>query len=337
MRTRLHVVTGKGGTGKTTASAALAVALARRGRQVVAMEVEGRDGLAGVFGLDGEGVSAARRGELAVDTDLGADSAGSVHITAVDPRAALAEYLRRTVRVPGAASVLDSVGAVDFATTVAPGVRDVIVLGKVYDILRRPERGRGRSGRGARGVQGREYDDVVLDAPPTGRVGRFLDAPVQVAELARVGPIRSQADAVSQVFRRAGSQVHVVTVLEELAVQETIEAVEELRALGIPLGSLLVNQVEEPVLRATRWDEARSMTAPALTRECARHGLRLDDGASQALLDQLATRVALDADRSARLRRLEQTGLGLTSLRRVPESLTPSELGALAEDLRGLA
>ena len=82
--------------------------------------------------------------------------------------------------------MLERFGAVDFATTIAPGVRDVLLTGKVYEATRRRRHRR----------TGRAYDAVVLDAPPTGRITRFLDVNTEVAGLAKVGPIRSQADSI---------------------------------------------------------------------------------------------------------------------------------------------
>jgi anion-transporting ArsA/GET3 family ATPase len=90
--------------------------------------------------------------------------------------------------------VLKKIGAIDFATTIAPGVRDVLLTGKVYayEAVGKPQ---GPGGR-------RPYDAVVLDAPPTGRIARFLNVNTEVAGLARVGPIRNQADSIMEPARR---------------------------------------------------------------------------------------------------------------------------------------
>jgi anion-transporting ArsA/GET3 family ATPase len=92
------------------------------------------------------------------------------------------------------------------------------------------------------------YDAVVLDAPPTGRITRFLNVTAEVAGLARVGPIKSQSDGVMAVLRSPQTAVHVVTLLEEMPVQETIDAVGELRAAKLPLGSVIVNMTRPPLL-----------------------------------------------------------------------------------------
>src|ERR671910_789332 len=113
-------------------------------------------------------------------------------------------------------------GAVDFATTIAPGLRDVLLTGKVKEATTRTERGR------------RVYDAVILDAPPTGRIGRFLNVTAEAAKLAKMGPIKSQSEGVAALLRSPMTSVHLVTLLEEMPVQETTDALKELTALGIP-------------------------------------------------------------------------------------------------------
>ena len=87
------------------------------------------------------------------------------------------------------------------------------------------------------------YDAVVLDAPPTGRISQFLGVNQELAGLARMGPIKSQADSVTSLFRSARTAVHLVTVLEEMPVQETADAIAELRQHRLPVGGVVVNQV----------------------------------------------------------------------------------------------
>jgi anion-transporting ArsA/GET3 family ATPase len=224
----LHVVTGKGGTGKTTVAAALGLALAASGRTTLVIEVEGRQGLARLFD-----VAPLPYEEVRVAP---APDGGDVFGLAVDPEAAFYEYLDLFYRLGPAVRALRRVGAVDFATTVAPGLRDVLLAGKVYEAV-----GRRRSGR-------RTYDAVVLDAPPTGRITRFLDVGTQVSGLAKVGPVRAQADALTGLFRSDRTLVHLVTLLEEMPVQETQDALEELAAAGIAPGSIVVNRAVVPVI-----------------------------------------------------------------------------------------
>lgn len=314
----LHVVTGKGGTGKSTTAAALAIALARAGHRVLAVEVEGRDALAGLLHAPGG------EGERPALTTPGG---GSVHVLDVDARSALHDYLRLKVRVPGAARVLTAVGAVDFATAVAPGVRDVLVLGALHEAA-----GRGKAGR-----EGPHYDVVVLDAPPTGRVTRFLGAPEQTTVMVRTGPVRRQAERVLAWLRGPRTRVHLVTLLEELPVQESLDSGDELAAAGWPLGSVLVSRWRDPVLgeggrAAARGDGARERLAADL----ASAGLDLGEGAVASLHGELLDRVERDEDRAALRARLDALGREVLPLRHLGEEVDRAGLDDLATDLEEL-
>ena len=168
---RLHIVTGKGGTGKTTVAAALALALARQGKRVLLAEVEERQGISQTFDVPPLGHEETR-----IVHERGG---GELYGMSVDVRESLMEYLQKFYKLGRAGSVLEKVGAVDFATTIAPGLRDVLLIGKVYEAAGR----RGSSRQHDRPV----YDAVVLDAPPTGRVVRFLNVNAEVADVAGVG------------------------------------------------------------------------------------------------------------------------------------------------------
>src|SRR6478735_9301345 len=122
---RLHVVTGKGGTGKTTVAAALALALADRGRRALLCEVEGRQGIASVFD-----VPPLPYAERRIATG---PAGGEIWAISIDAEAALLEYLSMFYHLGRAGKALDRFGVIDFATTIAPGVRDVLLIGKVYE------------------------------------------------------------------------------------------------------------------------------------------------------------------------------------------------------------
>jgi anion-transporting ArsA/GET3 family ATPase len=224
---RFHVVTGKGGTGKTTVAAALAMALARDGGRVLLTEVEGRQGIAQLFD-----VPPLPYEERKV---AGAPGGGEVLALAIDPAAALIEYLAMFYHIRGAGMILNKIGAIEFATTIAPGVRDVLLTGKIKEAVDR---------RRADGSP--VYDAVVLDAPPTGRITRFLNVTADVASLARMGPIKAQSDSVQRVVRSPATAVHLVTLLEEMPVQETVDGVAELKAAQIPVGRVIVNMRRQP-------------------------------------------------------------------------------------------
>src|SRR5688572_21708659 len=160
---RLHVVSGKGGTGKTTVSAALALALAAGGKQVLLCEVEGRQGIAQLF--DVPPLPYEER-KVAV-----APGGGDVWALAIDPEEALLDYLHMFYKLsPNGipARTLRRMGAIDFATTIAPGLRDVLLTGKIKEAVVRTEDKQGTAGRGSgkgkKGSQAHVYDAVVLDA-----------------------------------------------------------------------------------------------------------------------------------------------------------------------------
>jgi len=218
-------VTGKGGTGKTTVAAALALALAAEGRRVLLVEVEERQGIAQLFETEALPYEERRIAS--------ASGGGEVHALAIDAELAMLDYLDMFYKLGRAGRALRKLGAIDFATTVAPGLRDVLLTGKVCEAVRRKDK-----------AGWPVYDSVVLDAPPTGRITRFLNVNDEVAGLARVGPIHNQAQAVMRVLKSPQTAIHLVTLLEEMPVQETLDGIAELRALGgLQLGGVFINRV----------------------------------------------------------------------------------------------
>jgi anion-transporting ArsA/GET3 family ATPase len=249
---RLHVVTGKGGTGKTTVAAALALGLAAGGKRTLLAEVEGRQGIAQMFGTEPLPYKELRIAKV--------PGGGEVRALAVDPEEALLEYLDMFYKLGAAGRALRKVGAIDFATTIAPGMRDVLLTGKVKESTTRSADGR------------RVYDAVVLDAPPTGRIGRFLNVTAETARLAKMGPIKTQSEGVASLLRSPITSVHVVTLLEEMPVQESLDAIGELTALNIPVGRIIVNGARPPLLptgKVTKAELRRGLTAAGLPTDAA--------------------------------------------------------------------
>jgi anion-transporting ArsA/GET3 family ATPase len=223
-------------------------------------------------------------------------------------------------------SVLDRFGAVDFATTIAPGVRDVLLIGKVYEAAGR---------RAGKGPSAPAYDAVVLDAPPTGRVVRFLNVNAEVADVAKVGPIRSQADSITRMLRSHTTAVHVVTLLEEMPVQETVDALAELRRTDLPLGAIVVNQLREPLLTDQAFKAARGRRTARLTKgiaaDLATAGIRVTNGMVAGLLADAghhADRVMLEREQDAIL---EQQGRLMVRLPLLAEGTEGGGITVLAE------
>ncbi len=304
---RLHVVTGKGGTGKTTVAGALALALASGGRRILLLEVEGRQGIAQLFDVPPLPYTETR---IAVGRD-----GGSVVAQAIDPEAAVLEYLQMFYNIKRGGTALKKIGAIDFATTIAPGLRDVLLTGKTGEQVRRRDKNNHLV-----------WDAVVMDAPPTGRITRFLNVNTEVGSLTRVGPIKNQADSVMRVMQSPETAVHMVTLLEEMPVQETIEGAVDLAATGLPVGSVFVNMLQSEELS----DEALASADPVDSAEI-REGLvaagipERKRGLVQAL-HQEAVDHAIRVHLQRREReRLEATGLPLIDLPDLPTI----DLGAL--------
>ncbi len=254
------MVTGKGGTGKTTVAAALAIALATGGKRVLLAEVEGRQGIAQLFDTqplpyEEQRIAAAPGG-------------GEVRALHVDAEAALLDYLSMFYNLGIAGRTLRRMGAIDFATTLAPGLRDVLLTGKIKETV-------GRTGDNGRHV----YDAVVLDAPPTGRIVKFLDVTRAMADLAKVGPIKGQSEGVVRLLHSDDTAVHLVTLLEEMPVRETMEAVGELDGADLRPGAVILNRVRPPRL------PARSVTSAAGGRV---DGSRIRTGLDAAGIDLAA-------------------------------------------------
>ena len=246
-----------------------ALALAADGRSVLLVETEGRQGIAQLFDTpplpyEERRVAVARGG-------------GEVKALAIDVEEALLDYLDMFYNLGFAGRAMKRIGAIDFVTTVAPGLRDVLLTGKIKERIIHTDK-----------AGNRVYDAVVVDAPPTGRITRFLNVTNEMGQLARSGPIKTQSDGVMAVLRSPQTAVHLVTILEDMPVQETADAIDELRKVGLPLGSVIVNLATDPVLPAD--DLARAvdpgLTGADLAPALAAAHLPADDAVAEALAAQ---------------------------------------------------
>ena len=319
-RARLHIVSGKGGTGKTTVAAALALALASRGKHVLLCEVEGRQGIAQLFDVPPLPYQERRIAQ-------GPDDGGDVFALAIDAESAMLEYLQLYYRLGGRTGrMLDRFGVIDFATTIAPGLRDVLLTGKLYEAVERNSRNRGA----------RVYDAVVLDAPPTGRIAQFLNVNSEFGDLARVGTVRGQTQRVMNLIKSRRTAVHLVTVLEDMPVQETADGITELRAHGIPVGGVIVNLTRPKELGDEEREAALKGTLPRdqIEAELARSGIEPTPALLDGLLDEArahAERRQLEDEQRARIATL---GVPTYELARLPEGIDLGSLYELAADLR---
>jgi len=306
---RVLVVAGKGGVGKTTVAATFARMAGEAGLSVLVVELEGRPGLGAAFG---------QPGPLGYDeTTLLTTTHGGVRGRRITPDDALLEYLADH-GLQRVSRRLVSSGLVDVVATAIPGIRDVLVLGKIKQLER-----------------DRVADLIVVDAPATGHAVTFLTSAAGLLDAARSGPVRAQAADVVELLRDpARCRVLLVTLPEEMPVSETVEAAYLLEdRAGVQLGPVVVNG----------WDEPPSglATAAAQAAEAAGVVLPADEEA------------ALEAARAFRLRRCELARAQVEVLARelpLPQlrlpvleapSIGPDQLerlaGALAEGVAALS
>lgn len=301
---RLVIVAGKGGVGKTTVSAALARAAALSGLSALVVEVEGKSGLPVMFG----------RAELGYD-EIVLSSGGMPHGTAdvrartLTPDEALLEYLREH-GLSRISRRLVSSGALDVVATAAPGIKDILLLGKVKQLER-----------------AETADLIVLDAPAAGHAITFLQSARGLLDAVRVGPIQAQARDVLELLEdHRRCQVMLVTMPEETPVNEAIETAYSLEdRVGLGLGPIVVNGLY-PAMNRLDVD-------PVHAAEVA--GTTLRSGEREALAEAGAFRrhrMELQQDQIERLR----TGLPLPQLQMpflFTASIGPEEVDELARAL----
>jgi anion-transporting ArsA/GET3 family ATPase len=212
---RLLFVTGKGGVGKTTVTAALALLGAQRQTQVLACEVDAKGNLADLFETPPTGFKPRQ-----IRPNLFAMS--------MDTEASLAEYLHLQLRLPAVTRVGPLAKVFEFVSTAAPGVREILTVGKL-----------------AYEVRERHYGLVVVDSSASGHIVGQLTAPHAIDELMRVGPVHEQTGWMSDILADpATTGLVIVTTPEEMPINETIELVQRVRAeTDVDVAAIVVNRV----------------------------------------------------------------------------------------------
>jgi anion-transporting ArsA/GET3 family ATPase len=212
---KLLFVTGKGGVGKTTMTAALAQLAAQRGKRVLACDIDATGGLGSMFEAGPTGFVATT-------------AAPGISVMAMDTEASLREYLKLQLRIPLAGRIGPLAKVFDFVATAAPGVRDILTVGKLcWEV-----------------DQG-HYDLVVVDAPASGHVVSQLGAPQAINDLVKVGQIRTQTDWMLDILSDpARTGVVAVTTPEEMPVNETLELAARIaNETTAALAAVVVNRV----------------------------------------------------------------------------------------------
>ena len=286
---KILIVSGKGGVGKTTVSAALALVAARTGRKVCVAEVDRKGTLPKLFGTTRGGTYEAE------------ELSPGVWGLSVIPEDALAEYLRVQYHMRRISKVFTSTHFVDYITTAAPGLKDILVLGKIWYLEQNREGAGFRHG----------FDTIIVDAPAAGHMLQFLSAPIGLADAVRVGPIQRQAQWLVEMLRDPRrTRVHLVTLAEEMPVAETIETATALsERLGISTGAAFANAILTELLDGEERDaleRIRDDPMETLSAQADAVGLDLDKEDIDALLGYerfLEARRAIQAPYLRRLRR----------------------------------
>ncbi len=231
----LVVVTGKGGTGKTTVSAALAVLAARLGKRVLICEMDAKGSLASAFDV----------GPLPYDP---LEVGEQLFAMAMNTEDSLREYLRRFVHIPFVTRLGVLARTFDFVADAAPGVKEILSLGKLcYE------------------VRERNYDMVIVDGVSTGHVVAQLSAPDAIGELVRVGPVSEQTRWMLDILEDpARSGVVLVTTPEEMPVLETVDLVDQIQAqTRVEVAAVVANRVLPELFGRSEEAVFDALTAPA--------------------------------------------------------------------------
>ncbi len=273
---KLVFVTGKGGVGKTTVAAGLAQLAAEQGKRVLVCETDAKGDVTALF-------------EASPTDFTPREIAPGIWSMSMDTEASLREYLKLHLRIPVVGRIGPLAKAFDFVATAAPGVREILTVGKF-----------------AWEVKEQHYDLVVVDAPASGHIVGQLAAPQAINDLVKVGLIRSQTDWMLEILsdeRQTG--LLAVCTPEEMPVSETLELVTRVREeTTVHLSAVVVNRVL-PELFSQRDEEIfEQIRAPETERTLSERA----GGVVTPVLDAARLAVTLRRTRSAHLQRL-QAGL----------------------------
>jgi anion-transporting ArsA/GET3 family ATPase len=250
---RLLFVTGKGGVGKSTVAIALGLLAARRGLRTIVAELAGQERVQGLFVDDGR----EHFRELEI--------APGLFTISIDPQQAMEEYLR--VKGGTIGQALGSSRLFQAFAMATPGMRELLSIGKVWELAQLDRRTRGAA----------PYDLVIVDAPATGHGVGLLRTPRTFADIARVGPIAHQGATIAETIAdREFTGVIAVATPEEMPVNETMLLADELARDELALDLVVVNALYPARFEPEEIDElnaALNRTRSALARSALRAAL----------------------------------------------------------------
>jgi anion-transporting ArsA/GET3 family ATPase len=309
---RLLLVTGKGGTGKTSVAAALGVLAAREGRRTLVVELGNSGALRELLAGDAPAPSAKRRGEPERVSER-------LFVLSLVPELALEEYLGLQLHLRAMARAIVGNAAFHRFLDAAPGWRELITLGKLWHLASLEERGAPR------------WPLIVVDAPATGHGLSLLSVPSVIVDTVRMGPLRRNTDRVQELLTDAArTWVVPVTLPEELPTNETLELRARVTELGLGLGPVIANGVEPPLGLA---QPERALAAVARLPRSAPGPLADPEVLVAAARHRLA-RSEMQREYLALLAR--ETGAEPLELAWLAAGVDgPDGVGALADELRG--
>jgi anion-transporting ArsA/GET3 family ATPase len=217
---RLVFVTGKGGVGKSTIAIAMGLAAASRGKRTVVCEVGGQETASRVF----------RRAEIGFHEVEVSDNLWAISI---DPDHSLREYLLLQLRVRAMRDLLVRSRIFNYLAAATPGLKELVTIGKIWE-LAQPNR---------KVKKAEQYDLVIVDAPATGHGIGFLQTPRTFANIARVGPVHSQAQELDRfITDHDATGVAIVSIPEEMPVNESASLEESLTSdIGMAVDRVYMN------------------------------------------------------------------------------------------------
>jgi anion-transporting ArsA/GET3 family ATPase len=220
---QLHLVTGKGGVGKTTVATALAASLAREGANVLLAEINGNNRISSLLGVPPAGYA------MREVTDR-------LWVVNLTPQETLKEYVLLIIRIEALYRTVFENRLVESFLRLLPALGELTMLGKIWYELQQQRHGRPR------------FDAIVVDLPATGHARALLEAPSSVRTSIPPGPMRENADRLDAMVKDPlGTRMHIVTAPEEMPATEAHELLAFARAHKVPCAPLVVNQRLRPL------------------------------------------------------------------------------------------